>query len=93
MIRTMIKVGAGIFFAVFAARSIGNVAKDLSRYNTMREMSGDGPLGPSQFKDAIKPRPAPGPGAAKGPGPLATVFGLVGSLPSDLSRYLKLRSM
>lgn len=91
MIRTMIKVAAGVFFAVFAARSIGNVAKDLSRYNTMREMSGDGPLGPSQFKDAIKPSPTLG--AAKGPGPIEAVVGLVGSIPSDLSRYLKLRSM
>lgn len=91
MIRALVKVGIGVFVAIFAAKQIGNVAKDLSRYNSMREMSGDGPLRPDQFKDAIKPSASQT--TAKGPGPVAAAFGLLGSVPSDFSRYMKLRSM
>lgn len=91
MIRALVKVGIGVFVAVFAAKQIRNVAKDLSRYNAMREMSGDGPLRPDQFKDAIKPSSTPAP--SKGQGPLAATFGLLGSVQSDAARLLKLRSM
>ena len=91
MIRALIKVGIGVFVAVFAAKQIGNVAKDLSRYNAMREMSGDGPLRAEQFKDAIKPTASAAP--SKGPGPVAAALGLLGSVPSDYARYMKLRSM
>ena len=91
MIRAIIKVAIGVFVAIFAARQIGNVAKDLSRYNAMREMSGDGPLRPEQFKDAIKPSASQP--IAKGPGPVAAILGLLGSVPSDYARYMKLRSM
>jgi hypothetical protein len=86
-----VKVSIGIFVAIFAAWKIGNLDRDLARYNAMRAMSGEGPLGLQEFKEAIKPEATPAPG--KTTHPIAAAFGLIGSLPSDLSRYLKLRSM
>jgi hypothetical protein len=82
MLRAIIRTGVAIGFAVFAARQIVYGGRDLARYNRMREMSGDPPLGmrtrnPETNAEARTTNP----------------FTMLSSLPSDLARYLKLKSM
>ena len=82
MLRAIIRTGVAIGFAVFAARQIVYGGRDLARYNRMREMSGDPPLGvrtqrPETNAEARTTNP----------------FAMLASLPSDLARYLKLKSM
>jgi len=82
MLRAIIRSGLAIGFAIFAARQIVYGGRDLARYNKMREMSGDPPLGvrtqnPETNAEARTTNP----------------FTMLGSLPGDLARYLKLKSM
>jgi len=82
MLRALIRSGLAIGFAIFAARQIVYGGRDLARYNRMREMSGDPPLGVRTQKPETNAE-------ARTTNP----FAMISSLPSDLARYLKLKSM
>jgi hypothetical protein len=83
MVKTVIRSGIAIGFAVFAARQLLFGGRDLARYNKMRDMSGDPPLGtPSGDKPETNAQ-------ARTTNPLTMLM----SVPSDLKRYLKLKSM
>jgi len=82
MLRALIRTGIAVGFAIFAARQLVYGGRDLARYNRMREMSGDPPLGvrtqrPETNAEARTTNP----------------FAMLASLPSDLARYLKMKSM
>jgi hypothetical protein len=81
--KALVRTGIAIGFAIFAGRQLMYGGRDLARYNKMREMSGDPPLGVPTH------RPEQTNAAARTTNPLA----IIASLPSDLSRYLKMRSM
>ena len=82
MVRGII-LGGIAFLAVFAAEhQFGSMTKDIDRYNKMREMSGDPPLGIRTQKPETNAE-------ARTSNP----FAMIASLPSDLARYLKLKSM
>ncbi|HEY4440764.1 MAG TPA: hypothetical protein VGN14_09920 [Candidatus Elarobacter sp.] len=79
LIRTAIAIGV----AVFAARQLAYGGRDLARYNKMREMSDEGPLiAPNGRKDATNAE-------ARTRNPLTMLM----SIPSDVARYAKLKSM
>jgi hypothetical protein len=82
MFRTIVKGAIAIGFAIFAARQLVYGGRDLKRYNEMREMSGDPPLGVPTHKPETN-------AAARTTNP----FTMLLSIPSDLQRYLKLKSM
>ena len=82
MLRAIIRTGVAIGFAVFAARQIVYGGRDLARYNRMREMSGDPPL-------SLRTHTPQANAEARTTNP----FTMLSSLPSDLARYLKLKSM
>ena len=82
MIKTLIRGAFAVGFAIFAGRQLVYGGRDLARYNKMREMSGDPPLGVSTHKPETN-------AAARTSNP----FVMLMSIPSDLSRYLKLKSM
>ena len=83
MVKAVVRSGIAIGFAVFAARQIVFGGRDLARYNKMRDMSGDPPLGaPSGQKPETNAQ-------ARTSNPLVMLM----SIPSDLKRYLKLKSM
>ena len=83
MIRALVRGGIAIAFAVFAARQLMYGGRDLARYNNMRDMSGDPPLGtPSGENHTTNAK-------ARTTNP----FVMLMSIPSDLQRYLKLKSM
>jgi hypothetical protein len=82
MFRTLIRSAVAIGFAVFAARQAAFGVRDLARYNRMRDMSGDPPLGVRTEKPETN-------AAARTSNP----FTMLLSVPSDLRRYLKLKSM
>ena len=82
MIRTMVRFAVAIGFAIFAARQVMYGGRDLARYNKMRDMSGDPPLGVRTEKPETNAE-----ARTKNP------FVMLMSIPSDLSRYLKLKSM
>lgn len=82
MFKVIVRTGIAIGFAIFAGRQLVYGGRDLARYNKMREMSGDPPLGvptkrPQTNAEARTTNP----------------FAMLASLPSDLSRYLKMKSM
>ena len=78
IVRTAIAVG----FALFAARQLVYGGRDLARYNKMREMSGDPPLGvPTQKPETNAEARTTNP------------FAMLASIPERLARYLKLKSM
>jgi hypothetical protein len=83
MIRALLRSSIAITVAIFAARQAIFAARDLARYNSMSEMSGDPPL----LSQSKKP-------AATNAGALQTnPLLLITSAYADLSRYLRLRSM
>ncbi len=82
MVKAVVRSSIAVGFAVFAARQLVFGGRDLARYNKMREMSGDPPLG------TAKDRPVTN-AEARTTNPLVMLM----SIPSDLQRYLKLKSM
>ncbi|MDQ6941024.1 MAG: hypothetical protein M3169_00725 [Candidatus Eremiobacteraeota bacterium] len=82
MVKSVVRSGIAIGFAIFAARQLVFGGRDLARYNKMREMSGDPPLGLSKDKPETNAQ-------ARTSNP----FVMLMSIPSDLQRYLKLKSM
>ncbi len=83
MVKAVVRSTIAVGFAVFAARQLVFGGRDLARYNKMRDMSGDPPLGtPSGSKPETNAQ-------ARTSNPLVMLM----SIPSDLKRYLKLKSM
>ncbi len=82
MVKSVIRSSIAIGFAIFAARQLVFGGRDLARYNKMRDMSGDPPLGKSKDNPATNAQ-------ARTSNPLVMLM----SIPSDLQRYLKLKSM
>lgn len=82
MVKAVVRSSIAIAFAVFAARQIVFGGRDLARYNKMREMSGDPPLGMSRDKPETNAQ-------ARTSNP----FTMLMSIPSDVQRYFKLKSM
>ncbi len=82
MVKAVVRSTIAIGFAVFAARQIVFGGRDLARYNKMREMSGDPPLGMSKDKPETNAHAR-----------TANPFVMLMSIPSDVQRYLKLKSM
>jgi hypothetical protein len=82
MIKTLIRAAFAVGFAIFAGRQLVYGGRDLLRYNKMRDMSGDPPLGVPTEKPETN-------ATARTTNP----FVMLASIPSDLSRYLKLKSM
>ena len=82
MLRAIIRSGLAIGFAIFAARQLMYGGRDLARYNKMREMSGDPPLGVPTGKPATNAE-------ARTTNP----FVMLASLPSDFAHYIKMKSM
>jgi hypothetical protein len=97
MKKTLIRSGFAIAAAWWGARQLSTMLKDVSRYNSMRSMSGDGPLSPGDVREALypthtstKPTNAPHYGEdAKAPG----LVQFLTSVPQDIARYLKISSM
>ncbi len=83
MIKAVVRSGIAIGFAVFAARQAIFGVRDLARYNAMRDMSGDPPLGKSTGE---KPE-------TNAQARTSNPFTMLLSIPSDVQRYLKLKSM
>ncbi|HEX3550848.1 MAG TPA: hypothetical protein VHT53_10755 [Candidatus Elarobacter sp.] len=82
MLKTIFRTGVAIAFAVFAARQLVYGGRDLARYNKMREMSDDPPLGVPTHKPETN-------AAARTSNP----FAMLASLPSDIAHYVKMKSM
>jgi hypothetical protein len=83
MVKAVVRSTIAVGFAVFAARQLVFGGRDLARYNKMRDMSGEPPLGaPSGSKPETNAQ-------ARTSNPLVMLM----SIPSDLKRYLKLKSM
>jgi hypothetical protein len=83
VIRALFRSGIAIAFALFAARQLLYGGRDLVRYNKMREMSGDPPLGaPTGRKHETN-------SAARTTNPLV----MLASVPSDLMHYIKMKTM
>jgi hypothetical protein len=82
MIRNL--VGGSLLLALVAVTGwqLAYGSRDLARYNKMREMSDEPPLGAGEHKHETN-------SAARTTNP----FTMLLSLPSDLGRYLKLKSM
>lgn len=97
MKKNLIRSGALLAAGVFVLRQALSTSKDIGRYNAMRRMSGDGPLGPRDVREALfpnrtstKPTNAPHYGEdAKAPGLLQFLT----SVPKDVLRYVKISSM
>jgi hypothetical protein len=87
MVRGLI-VGAIAFAAAFAAeRLFVSVKKDVDRYNDIRAMSGDPPLGKELFGSVGNMLT----GTVRKSG--SGVSGFFGGITDDVVRYAKLRSM
>jgi hypothetical protein len=82
MVKAVVRSTIAVGFAVFAARQLVFGGRDLARYNKMRDMSGDPPLGVKTEKPETNAQ-------ARTSNPLVMLM----SIPSDLKRYLKLKSM
>lgn len=97
MKKNLVRSGAALAVGVFVVRQALSMGKDVSRYNTMRKMSGDGPLSAGDVREAVfpthtstKPTNAPQDGEdAKAPG----LVQFLTSVPQDIVRYLKISSM
>lgn len=85
MKRNALRGGAAVVAVIFVARLLANAASDLARYNRMRAMSDDPPLGFGTLRVPRRPTNA----SAHQTGAIA----FLASLPSDLMRYLRLSSM
>ena len=83
MIRALFRSGIAVAFAIFAARQLFYGGRDLVRYNKMREMSGDPPLG---IPNGKKPETN---SAARTTNP----FVMLASVPSDLAHYIRMKTM
>jgi hypothetical protein len=79
----LFRSGIAIAFAIFAARQLLYGGRDLARFNKMREMSDDPPLGASTRK---KPETN---SAARTTNPLV----MLASVPSDLAHYIRMKTM
>ena len=55
MKKTLIRSGFAVAAAWWGARQLSSMLKDVSRYNAMRSMSGDGPLSPGDVREALLP--------------------------------------
>lgn len=86
MKRNAIRGGMAVVAGMFLVRLFAHAATDLARYNRMRAMSGDPPLGFGRTPNGGR---RPTNAAAHHSGP----FALLASLPSDLIRYMRLESM
>ncbi|HEV2644002.1 MAG TPA: hypothetical protein VGT98_14925 [Candidatus Elarobacter sp.] len=82
MIKAVVRSSIAVGFAVFAARQIVFGGRDLARYNKMREMSGDPPFGMSNYKPETN-------STARTKNPIVMLM----SIPSDVTRYFKMKSM
>jgi len=82
MVKAVVRSTIAVGFAVFAARQLVFGGRDLARYNKMRDMSGEAPLGTTRGKPETNAQ-------ARTSNPLVMLM----SIPSDLKRYLKLKSM
>ena len=82
MVKAVVRSTIAIGFAVFAARQAVFGVRDLARYNKMRDMSGEPPLGARTEKPETNAQ-------ARTKNPLTMLL----SIPSDLKRYVKLKSM
>ena len=82
MFKILLRTGIAIGFMIFAARQLVYGGRDLARYNKMREMSGDPPLGAASHKAETN-------AAARTSNP----FAMLASLPSDIAHYVKMKSM
>jgi len=83
VIKALFRSGLAIAFAIFAARQLVYGGRDLARYNKMREMSGDPPLGaPTGKKSETN-------SAARTTNPLV----MLASIPSDIGHYIKMKTM
>ena len=83
MVKAVVRSTIAVGFAVFVARQLVFGGRDLARYNKMREMSGDPPLGtPSGNKPETNAQ-------ARTSNPITMLM----SIPGDVQRYLKLKSM
>ena len=83
MVKSVVRSAIAIGFAVFAARQLVYGGRDLARYNKMRDMSGEPPLGAPSGK---KPE-------TNAQARTSNPFTMLMSIPSDVQRYLKLKSM
>jgi hypothetical protein len=80
--KTLIRTALAIGFAIFAGRQLVYGGRDLARYNKMREMSGDPPLGVPTHKAETN-------AAARTKNP----FAMLASVPSDIAHYVKMKTM
>jgi hypothetical protein len=82
VLKTLVRSGLAMGIAMFAARQLVYGGRDLIRYNKMREMSGDPPLGVPTRKPDIK-------------APVWTTnpFVMLAGMASDVTRYLRMKSM
>ena len=83
MLNAIIRSAIAIAVAIFAGRQLVYGGRDLARYNKMREMSDDAPLLKPGRSNAATNAEA----RTKNP------FVMLMSVPGDLKRYLKLKSM
>jgi|GEM_PF-6046313 len=82
MVKSVVRSGIAIGFAIFAARQLMYGGRDLARYNKMRDMSDDPPLGVPTHKPETNAE-------ARTTNP----FVMLASIPGDVARYVKLKSM
>jgi urocanate hydratase len=82
VIKTILRSGIAIGFAIFAGRQLVYGGRDLARYNKMREMSDDPPLGVPTHKAETN-------AAARTKNP----FVMLASIPSDIGHYIKMKTM
>jgi hypothetical protein len=82
MVKSVVRSGIAIGFAIFAARQLVYGGRDLARYNKMRDMSDDPPLGMSKHKPETNAQ-------ARTSNPFVMLL----SIPGDVQRYFKLKSM
>lgn len=97
MKKSLIRSGAALAVGVFVLRQALSMGKDIGRYNAMRKMSDDGPLGPGDVREALFPtHTSTKPTNAPHYGEDARAHGLLQfltSVPKDIGRYLKISWM
>ena len=84
--RNLLLLGACAGFSLLAARGAWLVSRDMRRYNGLRAMSGDGPIGhelPEIARQVL----------AKEHGMPLEFARVLAGLPKDALRYLKIRAM
>ncbi len=83
MLKAIVRSSIAIGVAIFAGRQAVFGARDLARYNAMRAMSGDPPL----FSRDAEQAPTNSQARVQNP------FVFLLSIPSDVSRYFKMKSL